>query len=57
MSIEKRLIIISEENALVDSDDSDHDELNVQKLDTLQHKMISISDDITTSTVRSHDDG
>jgi hypothetical protein len=47
---------MSEEYLLVDGEDSDHDELYVQKLDTLQHKMALISDD-RTSTAHSREDG
>ena len=48
---------MSEEYLLVNGEVCDHDELYVQKLDTLQQKIISISDDKLTLTAQSHDDG
>ena len=48
---------MSDKNALNDGEDSDHDELYAQKLETLQHNMTSKSDDITQHAAQSHDDG
>ena len=56
-SIDYQLTRMSDENALVNGEDSDHDEPQVQKSDTLHHYRTSISGDITTSTAQSHDDG
>ena len=57
MSIDYQLTRMSDENALVNGEKIDHDEPQVQKSDTLHHYRTSISDDITTSTAQSHDDG